>query len=196
MVSSSLLSTAYHLGIAVSFVLSSVAALPSTLSIRRTVDWPGLAARDDTPNCHTFDPDPQDTWDFTGYTSSLKVGESVDCTASSVSCPVNSTDVPDDLKLTWTIQWDTNVKGVGLDNLEFKANESLGTRWTNELTVYPGAGGNFQMSVPAGQRGYLSATARSVNVPGWFRNCGNGWDYGGRGLVPEANVIYNLVLHN
>lgn len=56
--------------------------------------------------------------------------------------------------------------------------------------------GEFGYSVSPGQQAYMTVYVEGVLVPGWFRDCGNGWDYGGRALVPEdKSITFHMAYH-
>lgn len=185
-----------HLAALIGLLLVPMAlAHPSTATIRRAADWNGITPRDVQPNCHKFDPDHFSTWDNQAYMWTKKVGEDIDCTISATHCPTNSSDIPYDLEVTWKIEWRTIATGVGIDIQDFDASKILGAGYTDELTAYPGHS-SVGFSVHKGQQGYIAVTPGAVQVPGWFTDCGNGWEYGGTALAPETHVVYHLVIHN
>ncbi|WOO78705.1 uncharacterized protein LOC62_02G002245 [Vanrija pseudolonga] len=161
---------------------SSVSEPPSPAReepIRRRAEGAAMMiGRETKPKCKTFDADPRTTWDTNAYTPNKKLSARIDCSNSQSDCPITQAYAK---TVTWTTTWNVGVDvSIGkVFGLSASSSGSYAESTTETITL--------DHSVPKGQIGYLTGYTLAAKVPGWYRDCGNGYDYRGSALIPKVN---------
>lgn len=142
-------------------------------AVRRARD--GLRTRA-IPHCTGFRKDDFSKWNWEAWTDTLRLEDVEVCsTVNKDGCTAHiekGRSISLEVSVTTTVS--AGIEGLG--GIE----ESLGVAVTREATTAK----TYDITFPPGSSGFIGASAKAIEIPGWFTDCGNGWEY--RGAVRFA----------